>query len=758
MVCPDSFLGKLKRMEKSFVFILSFFFVVCSFAGCKSSEDAGKSNDEETVIENDSDNEEKGDEKDDGEDEEENTGIRECNPLNLKNFVCFENGARTNSYSDVSVIAVQGDNYDGNTQIGKPELIAAKDDIVVLSYFAGEITINEDYKETGSPEDIYNKYNYKYRQHLVSLDTKDLSVKKELEFDNDVIINCKNEHIYVSSSDYENGKYNYTVYDFNLEQLYSHDFNESIALFLNKDLSAGYYSYEDKLKCFNVADNKVADVDVKDYEQITYVSDFGETPGGNEYVLASVVASDKNSYTAMIDVKTGETIKVFPYASYFPKYKDNQLTLSEYDDKGITYINLPDNTKGYSYELKSNQDTRIMQVLSKENVIGVVVKDNGVTLYKYENDKQVASTKIIFDKKLVNEIAKFTNDEPQIFKDSRSQSEAMDPVDYVNAYIFDDFFELPNGDILFSVSANNCQYYLIWTPTDDNIENITKIEKITINDIESPLIETKEDFEKYTPGELSADKKILREKADDMEKRYGVDIRIGEECKDYFGGYAMQAVTDFNTVSEALEELEIQLKRYPDGFFEQFADDWYSGLLINLSGTIIGVSDGGLDKAGGFQYSIDDKRVIVIDSSYRSNVNETFNHELCHAIEGVIWDRHYFEEDYCLSNDNWNKLNPKTEDDIYTFDYSKFGNEKYMDYATGWEDYSDRYFVDDYSMTFPTEDRARIFEEVMTGDHYIDMDSATHLQDKLNYYCKCIRDTFDTTGWKDVPWEKYYVE
>ncbi len=90
MVCPDSFFRNLKRMEKNFIFILSFFLVVCSFAGCKNSDDAGKDNDEKTVVENDSDNEEKGNEKDaveDAPDEEEDEN--KYNPLELPNYVYY---------------------------------------------------------------------------------------------------------------------------------------------------------------------------------------------------------------------------------------------------------------------------------------------------------------------------------------------------------------------------------------------------------------------------------------------------------------------------------------------------------------------------------------------------------------------------------------------------------------------------------------------------------------------------------------------
>jgi len=40
-------------------------------------------------------------------------------------------------------------------------------------------------------------------------------------------------------------------------------------------------------------------------------------------------------------------------------------------------------------------------------------------------------------------------------------------------------------------------------------------------------------------------------------------------------------------------------------------------------------------------------------------------------------------------------------------------------------------------------------------DKSIDFNTTPNLKKKLNYYAKCIRATFDTTGWENVPWEAY---
>ena len=67
----------------------------------------------------------------------------------------------------------------------------------------------------------------------------------------------------------------------------------------------------------------------------------------------------------------------------------------------------------------------------------------------------------------------------------------------------------------------------------------------------------------------------------------------------------------------------------------------------------------------------------------------------------------------------------------------------------------DRVFIDNYAMTFPAEDRARIFECACTPGNEEDFASPI-LQAKLQRICTGIRQAFDL---EDVPerflWEQY---
>ena len=65
-------------------------------------------------------------------------------------------------------------------------------------------------------------------------------------------------------------------------------------------------------------------------------------------------------------------------------------------------------------------------------------------------------------------------------------------------------------------------------------------------------------------------------------------------------------------------------------------------------------------------------------------------------------------------------------------------------------------FVDTYSTIRPTEDRARVLEYAMVDYGLYTFEGCATLIAKLDYYSRCIRDAFDTTGWPDmVLWEQY---
>jgi hypothetical protein len=122
----------------------------------------------------------------------------------------------------------------------------------------------------------------------------------------------------------------------------------------------------------------------------------------------------------------------------------------------------------------------------------------------------------------------------------------------------------------------------------------------------------------------------------------------------------------------------------------------------------------------------------------------TFFHEFSHVIDKkLLWDAR-FREDALFSEETWRAFFPEE----FRFAYSYAGiEEQFMK-----EEYF-QYFVSNYGMTYPTEDRATLMEEAMS-EHRVSYEIRPLLVERMEYYSACIRQCFDTTGWPEYTrWE-----
>ena len=100
--------------------------------------------------------------------------------------------------------------------------------------------------------------------------------------------------------------------------------------------------------------------------------------------------------------------------------------------------------------------------------------------------------------------------------------------------------------------------------------------------------------------------------------------------------------------------------------------------------------------------------------------------------------------------DKWDDLNPWWFE--YTYDYEKnlqrSNPEKLLEG-------SDRYFTDLVAMSFPTEDRSRLFANALLADN-AEMFESSAMQKKLRSICIAVREAY---GWEDstevYSWEQY---
>lgn len=237
------------------------------------------------------------------------------------------------------------------------------------------------------------------------------------------------------------------------------------------------------------------------------------------------------------------------------------------------------------------------------------------------------------------------------------------------------------------------------------------------------------------PGTLAE----VREQADALEKTYGVTILLGQQTA------ATTAHTDFKAtvheepaaISAALSTLEAELAKYPAGFLKQFRNSVLEGgLYFCLTGAI----DGGIDTAG-FARLSGDRYNLVLDIT-ASDLAGTLHHELWHAIEMRI-------STDAFNTSQWTACNPSG------FAYYGKYDAGYAD-LTRWTYTSgsgrDSYFVDPYARIDGREDRARIWEYVMTGKAG-DLLAAPAIEAKLEIMDTLLRQRFDSSRWSEVYWD-----
>ena len=150
---------------------------------------------------------------------------------------------------------------------------------------------------------------------------------------------------------------------------------------------------------------------------------------------------------------------------------------------------------------------------------------------------------------------------------------------------------------------------------------------------------------------------------------------------------------------------------------------------------------GSLDSAEGLQFQSGSRCYIALAPSSPESLRYTLFHEFSHLIDTQVLNK-------CSAYDNWNDLNP--QDFAYTMDYHA-DTSAYASLLSG----ENRAFVDSYAMSYPSEDRARIFECAANPGNE-EMFTAPILQQKLLRICTGIRQAFGLTkDSQSFVWEQY---
>ena len=276
---------------------------------------------------------------------------------------------------------------------------------------------------------------------------------------------------------------------------------------------------------------------------------------------------------------------------------------------------------------------------------------------------------------------------------------------------------------------------------------------------DTTVAETKK-FEKnfkntYEFKETNYDDITLRAK--ELETTYGVSIILGDNVPSELSSYYITPCTDLGKMNRAIDILEETLSIYPAGFFDKLEEGFVRDTAIYLTGRMTPVyPDQNIDEPAGLTNDLDGLFVMLYDIDSWGLDKSTIVHELSHVIDRSLIFNNCFD-DYV-----WCSYNPPgfqyyySYIDEYGVEYQNTSDYTYTSYANvAYDDVNTVYFYDVYAKTFPTEDRARFFEHLVTDDYYDFVFESEAVQKKLDYYFTAIRHCYQTDSWpEETQWEK----
>ncbi len=586
-----------------------------------------------------------------------------------------------------------------------------------------------------------------YIVRILSIDRKTYEIKKEITVEERYVECLDNSFAVVYNGVGEDESYEAIIYDNNLEMINQVNLDfKCDGCCLTRDGKKVYYAQGKRLYVRDIATGEDKAITPNMNLLIKNLSGVVTDEMGKDYLMIWAMAGDYNEYSIIVDGQTGEIV-----------YVDSGENILNIFENGVNVGQSRDAVNTNKWLISVNEN-KILQYRFEDNdlIATNYILDNKNILFSYSKDKTLFLE--LFDFETGKLIGMTEFEVPCENVNYEYDGEYMSSVSLMT---IPEYFDENTLLLHISTGDMNTMFY------EWNIDKgALKESKFTVSDYKigtNPSAVVKEENELYIPSEISQDLLSMKEEADRLEEKYGIEIYIGQECGNVLGGYRVTPYVTPDGIDSMLDIVDREFEKYPKGFFEQLKLPGAEKIHLFLAGDLYSAGDDNtLDKAGGFKTVEDSRIYLVMDCNDIWGFDSTLHHELSHVIDEKILSDDNYEESSPLSDTSWESLNPYSG--MYTLSYDEFGYEEYYEYSYenlmySGESLANTYFVDTYSMTYPTEDRARIFESIMSEQRYeVDFDAAPHIKLKLNQYAKSIRESFDTTGWEDVPWEIYLNE
>ncbi len=219
-----------------------------------------------------------------------------------------------------------------------------------------------------------------------------------------------------------------------------------------------------------------------------------------------------------------------------------------------------------------------------------------------------------------------------------------------------------------------------------------------------------------------------REKADSYQKLYNVKLLLWKDAVAHAGGHELVPEYKTQVIDQFLEEIQPVLAEFPERFLLKTVENGW--LQIALVQSIDGDKDW-------VQFWEEGDCWILI--SAKSDMVKSLIQGMAYGIDShVLGNSRKF--------DTWNQLNPAK----FEYAYSDKVEEK-LEYLEG----PSRAFTDATAMTYPHEDRCRVFYNAMLPDN-ADMFASPVMKEKLLRVCTGIREAYDLEEkTESYIWEQY---
>ena len=355
------------------------------------------------------------------------------------------------------------------------------------------------------------------------------------------------------------------------------------------------------------------------------------------------------------------------------------------------------------------------------------------------------------------------------------------PVQYENGSSVQEFYfiDLKNGTLLDSgmdmkknkfYSLTHC--YLKYAGCWITVANCVEGKKYTFKLIKTypEMLKTSKqlktevkEFTKNEPVSVGKKYRAVRNKADELEKEFGIRILVGNEVKsaEYGSSYKLissEKYIDSETEIYNLNDLRNTLAAYPKDFFKHFKlSNGEFGLRISLVDHLQSEENTSF-VAAGVAYQSGAWYDIAFQSSYCWDPT-MMHHEIWHQVERLN------NKTQSINEDEWSKLNPQKFKYIRDFDkYATKGADLTYTMPAVWEtevDYSIPYFARDYSLVTPMEDRATLIERLFNYDGswnednqpvdaVEEMNKFPHIKAKLDFLAEISKNVFGYVYWEEM--------